>query len=118
MSEPNESLTQRLNSLASELQRLGLWQEGRPSDEALSSTLPFCMDTLAFEQWLQFVFIEQLQIMMQLGKPLPTNVAICPMAEEAFAHLGETAANVINIVADIDELLSGKRQQQNYIRTQ
>ncbi|WP_448549294.1 YqcC family protein [Thalassotalea fusca] len=117
MHETNESLTQLLNSLVSELDKLGLWQESRPSDEALNSSVPFCMDTLAFEQWLQFVFIEKLRLMMQLGKPLPSNIAICPMAEEAFAHHGEDAANIINTIADIDELLSGTRQQQNYIRT-
>ena len=93
-----------------------MWQSERPSEQALSSDTPFCVDTLKFEQWLQFVFIERLKVMVQLGHPLPTNISICPMAEETFAYKGEVAANLINIIGDIDELLSGQRIQLKYTK--
>ena len=114
MPEKNQQLYKLLRALEIELKALALWQESRPSEEALRSTQPFCIDTLKFEQWLQFVFIEKLQTMLQLGHPLPTNISVCPIAEESFVELKEQAATIINIIADIDELLSGKRIQQKY----
>ena len=31
----------------------GKWEAHQPSEAALGSPVPFCMDTLSFEQWLQ-----------------------------------------------------------------
>jgi uncharacterized protein YqcC (DUF446 family) len=35
----------------------GWWDEVPPSIEALSSVEPFSVDTLDFEQWLQWIFL-------------------------------------------------------------
>ncbi|MBO9491934.1 YqcC family protein [Endozoicomonas sp. G2_1] len=109
-----EILSQQLLNLTHQLKKLDLWQLDKPSQAALASQQPFCLDTLRFEQWLQFIFIERMQIMIGANHPLPENIALCPMAEEAFKALGSDAADMINVIADIDELLSGQRQQTLY----
>lgn len=109
-----EILSQQLLNLTHQLKKLDLWQCDKPSQAALASQQPFCLDTLRFEQWLQFIFIERMQIMIGANHPLPENIALCPMAEEAFKALGSDAADMINVIADIDELLSGQRQQTLY----
>ena len=38
-----------------------LWDADEPSPEALASTQPFCIDTLDFPQWLQFVFLPRMR---------------------------------------------------------
>ncbi|WNC69838.1 YqcC family protein [Thalassotalea nanhaiensis] len=100
-----------LKDLAAQLKQVGLWQLERPSTQALSSSQPFCLDTLAFEQWLQFVFIEKLQAMIVADLPLPSKISVAPMGEEAFKSLGKNAADIISTLADIDELLSGNKEQ-------
>jgi len=104
-----------LTKVTDQLQTLHLWQYQPLAEHVLVSQQPFCCDTLSFEQWLQFVFIPRFSQMIAMQQPLPTNIALCPMAEESFKPLGKKAAALINTLADIDEHLSGQRQQTLFI---
>ena len=42
-----------------------LWSSSTPPDKALQSILPFALDTLSFEQWLQFVFIPKIKFLLK-----------------------------------------------------
>ncbi|WP_068545087.1 YqcC family protein [Thalassotalea crassostreae] len=99
---------QLLKHLEQELTMQNLWQTQPPSGEALASTQPFCIDTLSFEQWLQFIFIVKIKLMIEQGMTLPSQISLTPMAEEAFKHLGEKANNLIKVIADIDATLSNQ----------
>ena len=61
-----------LGELTAELQRLERWQAEHPGAEALASELPFCVDTLSFDQWLQFVLIPRMEQLVLLQAPLPS----------------------------------------------
>ena len=82
----------------------GVWSIELPSQEALNSTQPFCVDTLSFEQWLQFVMMAKFEEMIRLSLPLPSKCEIAPMAEEAFK--GRSVGVVIDQIQLIDRLLS------------
>ena len=62
------------------LKAAGMWSAVTPSQEALASQQPFACDTLAFEQWLQFIFIPRLQALLKTNT-LPPTMQIQPMAE-------------------------------------
>tara|TARA_B100000809_G_scaffold250600_1_gene283238 strand:- start:240 stop:509 length:270 start_codon:yes stop_codon:yes gene_type:complete len=79
-----EPITVLLETLAGELKLLNLWQTRQPSTVELSSSTPFCCDTLTFEQWLQFIFTPKIRMMIDQQQLLPTKLSIIPMAEEAF----------------------------------
>lgn len=70
-----------LQQLTVLLKKHQLWQVEPINPDLLSSSVPFCHDTLAFEQWLQFVFIEKMQQIIAMKQPLPRNFAIAPMAQ-------------------------------------
>ncbi len=70
-----------LQQLAALLKKHQLWQVEPLNPDLLDSSVPFCHDTLAFEQWLQFVFIEKLQRLIDNKQPLPRNFAVAPMAQ-------------------------------------
>lgn len=112
----SQQLKDLLAALQSELEALALWQAELPSAAQLASTQPFCVDTLRFEQWLQFIFIPRISAMMDALQPLPSQISLCPMAEESFKNHGEKAAKLINTIADIDELLSGQRHQTLFVK--
>lgn len=59
-----------LDKLKFELKKATLWSEQKPTAAALRSTQPFCCDTLALEQWLQFIFIERLSVLVANKLPL------------------------------------------------
>lgn len=91
-----------------ELRRLQLWEQERPPLEAFASTEPFCIDTLAFTQWLQFVFLERMAVMIENGQSLPAVSGIAPMAEEYFRGQEQSCQGLINELEAVDRLLSGQ----------
>lgn len=90
-----------------ELRQLGVWEAAPPSPEALQSTQPFCIDTLEFTQWLQFVFVERMKVIIENDHPLPAVSGIAPMAEEHFRGRPESGDGLVRALEDIDRLLSG-----------
>ena len=109
----NDPIHRRLGELLTmvelAMESADLWETEEPSEEALASSEPFCMDTLSFEQWLRFVFIARFSIMVQHQLPLPTECAVAPMAEEAFKDLDATA--VIDALKAVDQLLTSESQE-------
>ena len=96
-----------LSELAKTMQKYGFWAKQPPSAKAMASTAPFACDSMAFEQWLQFIFIPKMQTLLAHQHPLPGNIAILPMAEEMLK--GKLGAEAICIViGKIDRLLSGR----------
>lgn len=88
------------------LRELRLWHDRPPSAEALNSTAPFAVDTLSFTQWLQFIFLPQMQRLVKSGGTLPTNCAITPMAQEYFRQQAIVATPLIKPLQQLDRLLA------------
>ncbi|MFT6311476.1 MAG: hypothetical protein ACJAQS_001850 [Porticoccus sp.] len=82
MAHDYAALTVCLIGIEEELRRLNQWQAETPSAEALASTQPFCVDTLSFSQWVQFVFMPLLNTLIEKRALLPIKSQISPMAEE------------------------------------
>lgn len=68
-----------------ELRVHGWWDDVPPSAEALSSVEPFSVDTLDFEQWLQWIFLPRMKAILEQDLPLPNASGIQEMAEMVFA---------------------------------
>ena len=83
-----------------------VWSSSPPSPEALASTQPFCVDTLTFAQWLQFIFLPTIYQMIEEEQPLPERCGIAPMAEEFFRGSGLAIDDLVTSLEEIDELLS------------
>jgi len=91
-----------------ELRQLEVWESEPPPEEAFQSDKPFCMDTMVFTQWLQFVFVERMKILIENGHPLPEVSGIAPMAEEHFRGRSESGHGLVRELERMDKLLSGK----------
>jgi uncharacterized protein YqcC (DUF446 family) len=77
-----------------------------PSPEALASTAPFCVDSLSFPQWLQFIFIPGLRRIIDQRQLLPRECQVAPMAEMYFRLGSSDGAAVVALLQRIDRLLS------------
>lgn len=107
-SEPYQQLVSLLLQLEQEMTSVGQWSSERPSAAALQSTQPFCIDTLSFSQWLQFVFIQRLLALVEQELPLPrlpVGQGISPMAEEFYKNQPD-CQSVVGIIKQLDILLS------------
>lgn len=106
MSQHRSLVAEQLLWLERELRIVGLWSEQAPHAEALMSSEPFCVDTLDFEQWLQWVFLPRMIALVQSGQSLPTNSAIAPMALERFKDKPEKMQPLIKRLQVLDHLLT------------
>ena len=100
-------ILERLIELEQALRLLGWWSSDAPTTSQLGSEMPFCVDTLAFEQWLQFIYIPRLTDLLQRGQPLPGKSGVAEMAEEVLDLEIDTIRSVISVLRQVDELLEG-----------
>jgi uncharacterized protein YqcC (DUF446 family) len=96
-----------LVKLEQQLKQHQLWSNHSPSDVAMASSAPFACDTMAFEQWLQFIFIPKMTLLIDSKQPLPTNMAIAPMAQHLWQSTPERN-DLIVLLAQFDQLLAEK----------
>jgi uncharacterized protein YqcC (DUF446 family) len=104
------ALAAALQDIQAEMVSLQLWELERPSEAALASTEPFCIDTLNFAQWLQFIFLEKMRAIIDQGGPLPSQSDIAPLAEEYLSQKKAKGTKLIERLKYIDDLISGRIQ--------
>ncbi|MDA7089139.1 YqcC family protein [Pseudomonas sp. SA3-5] len=101
------AIAQQLLLIERELRLQGWWDDQAPSDQALASQQPFCVDTLAFEQWLQWIFLPRMKNLLESGAPLPEACGIQPMAEQVYGERSEQARVLIRLLGEFDQLICG-----------
>ena len=90
-----------LKKLEQNLREAMLWSNSVPSLNALQSQLPFAVDTLSFEQWLQFIFIPKMSEIVSTQSALPESLTLLPMAEQSFG-VADHHFDVIEAIRQID----------------
>ena len=99
-------IAEQLLLIERELRIQGWWDDVAPSTEALSSVEPFAVDTLDFEQWLQWIFLPRMKIILEQDMPLPTASGILEMAEMVYASRIREARNLLALLKDFDRLIT------------
>jgi uncharacterized protein YqcC (DUF446 family) len=97
-----------LIDIESELRRLDLWQSEPPSAAALASTEPFCIDTLNFPQWLQFIFLPRMYALAQAEQLPLGRCEIQPLAEQYFAELHLPVTPLIDCIGRLDTAINSR----------
>ena len=100
------ALAEHLLLIECELRVQGWWQEEAPSAEALASLEPFCVDTLAFEQWLQWIFLPRMKVLLETGAALPSVSGIQAMAEMVYQQQPRVARRLLELLGEFDRLLT------------
>jgi len=95
-----------VDGLEAELRRAQLWDPEPPSEHMLASCQPFCIDTLAFSQWLQWLLIPRMRSVLAGERPMPTRSAIYPLAEDYFEDLEDSCA-LLALIERFDQLIRG-----------
>ncbi len=92
-----------------ELHEQGWWDNEPPTIEALASTVPFAVDTLSFEQWLQWIFLPRMKEILEKGLALPNASGILVMAETVYSDRPEESRQLRKLLAEFDQLISTPR---------
>jgi uncharacterized protein YqcC (DUF446 family) len=101
------ALTAVVDGLEAELRRMRLWEPVPPSEKLLASPQPFCVDTLALSQWLQWMLIPRMRKILEGDGELPTRSAIHPYAEDCFERLDDPS-NLLLLIERFDGLIRGE----------
>lgn len=84
----------------------GKWDESQPAENALCSEHPFSLDTLRFEQWLQWIFLPRMKHTLEQTKPLPSESDIFVYAEECLHKNDPATGNLLKLIKRFDDLIS------------
>ncbi|MCK9797849.1 pseudouridine synthase [Pseudomonas chlororaphis] len=98
-------IAEQLLLIERELRVQGWWDEVAPSAEALSSQEPFSVDTLDFEQWLQWIFLPRMKHIIEQDLPLPNASGILAMAEMVYAQRPGQGGELQRLLAEFDRLI-------------
>jgi uncharacterized protein YqcC (DUF446 family) len=107
-SQRERALIAVVDGLEAELRRMRLWEHEPPSARKLASTQPFCVDTLALSQWIQWLLIPRMRAIFAGEGKLPTQSAIHPYAEDCFEHLDDPTPLLL-LIERFDGLIRGER---------
>ena len=92
----------------------GKWEQHRPSESDLTSGIPFCMDTLSFEQWLQWIFLPRMKDTLEAPRPLPQRSAIHSYAEECLSRDDPSSFVLLELMKRFDDLITIQSSVQNH----
>lgn len=97
-----KQLTELIDELELLMQQLGQWQATPPSKQALSSQQPFAIDTLTPSEWLQWIFIARIRLLIEQNQPLPSGFSIAPYFEECWKEQPQLIP-LVTIIQKLDE---------------
>lgn len=95
-----------LEKIEQDLRKRNMWggEANKPSKKALASTQPFCLDTLDFHQWLEYVLIVKMKALINEKGTLPHRVSIYPIAIEYYRGQWGEFRSLIELLKKFDEL--------------
>ena len=88
------------------LRSSGKWETSRPPAAALVSSQPFCIDTLRFEQWLQWIFLPRMKQILEQNRPLPAKSGILVYAQETLSRADPPTGSLLALIRRFDELIA------------
>jgi uncharacterized protein YqcC (DUF446 family) len=84
----------------------GMWDQNRPPADALGSEQPFCIDTLRFEQWLQWIFLPRMKEILEDSRPLPVKSGILSYAQEYLRKGAPPTTGLLELIKRFDDLIA------------
>ena len=101
-----EHMHELLAALELALLEAGWWGEESPDEAALATTEPFCVDTLRFSEWLQWVYIPKMRDYIASQGALPERSGLLAIAEEAWRGSAENTDGLLLVMRALDGLVN------------
>lgn len=100
------ALAPEVDALEAELRRLGWWQSTPIEPERMNFRAAFGMDTMAFSQWLQFVFVPAAREILAGRRDVPPSSSLAAHAVRELDGVDE-AQQLCAILRAIDAAVNG-----------
>jgi uncharacterized protein YqcC (DUF446 family) len=104
MAKPDpKTVEQRIDAIEAEMKRAGMWQNTPLPAEAYEFRQAFAMDTMAYSQWLQFVFIPRVRQIIAGDGAFPASSMVGAQAVREFDTVPE-ASDLTRLLSQFDAL--------------
>lgn len=100
-------VTTSIAEIEAEMKRIGYWSSEPLPEEAYEFRQAFAMDTMAFSQWLQFIFIPRVHQIIAGQGSFPANSAVGTQAIREF-DADENAARLVGLLNEFDRLFEAR----------
>ncbi len=99
----SDAIRKKLNEIESEMKRLGIWSKTPLPKDAFLDMGAFGMNTMSFDQWLQFVFVPNVRKLLKTDGPWPDKSEIGTIAVREFDGMPESDG-LIALLTEFDHL--------------
>jgi len=104
---PDPDIYQRaagmIGEIEAEMRRIGYWSDEPLPDEAYHFNRAFGMDTMAFDQWLQFIFVPRVHDIIRTRGQFPPKSMVATQAIREF-DTDPKAAALVSLLSEFDSL--------------
>ena len=112
---PTEHMHDLLAALELALLENGWGSDQSPTAEALASSEPFCIDTLHYNEWLQWVYIPKMRAYIAENAALPARSGLLPIAEETWKDSDKNTDGLLLVMRALDALVNGDTDSKQHI---
>ena len=97
------AIRQKLTEIEAEMRRIGYWDIQEPAPEAYENMGAFGVNTMAFAQWLRYVFVPRVEGLLESDGPWPYNSSVGTHAVREFDGVYE-ASELTTLLCQFDGL--------------
>ncbi len=101
-----QQLQSLLDEIEEEMRRLDVWSDVPPDATAFDSQLPFFLDTMPLDQWVQWVFVARFRALLDGNLALPAQCGVAPVLEEYCQTNAVQGEHWVALVQQFDRLVT------------
>jgi uncharacterized protein YqcC (DUF446 family) len=99
-----ETVASKIDAIEAEMKRIGYWQDTPLDPAQYDFRAAFAGDTMAFPQWLQFIFIPNVRRIVNERGTFPPSSQVGAYAVREFDTYGAEVSNLTTLLAEFDQL--------------
>src|SRR5258708_31048148 len=99
-----------LEKIEAELKQIGYWQSAPLPEEKFENMGAFGMNTMAFSQWLQFVFIPEARKAVSGEREFPSESNVSVQAIREFDG-DPNVGNLVSLLCEFDAVVEGREDK-------
>ncbi len=92
-------------AIEAEMKRIGYWQEQPLRPEQMKFKQAFAMDTMAYAQWLQFIFVPRVKEAVATGR-FPSSSSVGAQGVREFDG-DDNAGELVRLLCEFDQVFRG-----------
>lgn len=103
MKDRHVQIRERLDAIIAEMKKIGFWALPQPSQEDFENMGAFGLNTMAFAQWLRYVFVPNVESRLADGGPWPSTSMVGAQAIREFDGQ-DNAQELVGLLIEFDQL--------------